>query len=56
MVLERTATRDDTTFRQRMAWSLIGPDALEWRWQRSMDDGATWETVWPISYRRSAAP
>lgn len=56
MVLERTATRDGATIRQRMVWSVIGPDALDWRWQRSTDDGATWETAWPISYRRTSPP
>jgi hypothetical protein len=56
MILEREATRDGATFRQRMVWTAIAPDSLEWRWQRSTDEGATWETVWPISYRRASAP
>lgn len=54
MVLEREATRDGATFRQRMLWTEIGPDSIEWRWQRSPDVGAPWETVWAVSYRRAA--
>ncbi len=53
MILEREATRDGATFRQRMLWTDIGPDSLEWRWQRSTDVGAPWETVWAVSYRRA---
>ena len=53
MILEREATCDGATFRQRMLWTDIGPDSLEWRWQRSIDVGAPWETVWAVSYRRA---
>lgn len=53
MVLEREATREEATFSQRMLWTDIRPDSLEWRWQRSTDAGETWETVWAVSYRRA---
>lgn len=36
----------------RMLWSDIGRDAFDWRWQRSADDGETWETLWEIGYTR----
>jgi hypothetical protein len=39
---------------RRMLWHDITPDSLAWEWQRSADDGATWETLWHVDYRRLA--
>lgn len=52
MVLERDAVREGKTFRQRMVWFDITASAFEWHWQRSDDGGATWDTLWHISYQR----
>lgn len=52
MILARTATRDGKEFRQRMVFHDIKPDSLIWDWQRSKDEGKTWENLWTIHYRR----
>ena len=31
---------------------LVTGDALTWRWQRSLDGGATWSDLWVIDYAR----
>jgi hypothetical protein len=36
----------------RMRWFDISRDALTWAWERSVDGGRTWETVWQIAYAR----
>jgi hypothetical protein len=36
----------------RMVFSGITPNSLTWRWQRSDDQGATWQDVWVIYYAR----
>jgi hypothetical protein len=52
MVLSREATRDGKTFQQRMVFSDIKDNALNWSWERSDDGGKTWTPVWVISYQR----
>ncbi|MBU0982503.1 MAG: hypothetical protein KKA42_01435 [candidate division Zixibacteria bacterium] len=53
MVLSRSATDSTgTSFLQRMVWTDITPMTLNWRWERSDDNGATWTTLWAISYER----
>jgi hypothetical protein len=52
MVLTRTATRQGKTFRQRMVWFDIRAEAFTWHWERSDDDGKTWQINWKIDYRR----
>ena len=44
--------RDGETVVQRMVFSGIAADSLEWAWQRSRDGGATWNDLWNISYLR----
>lgn len=44
--------RDDGVAVQRMVFSEISQDSLEWAWQGSRDGGATWNDLWNISYRR----
>lgn len=56
MVLSRPAVVDGQPVRQRMVWYNITADSLEWCWERSADDGATWQTLWHIRYRRRADP
>ncbi len=52
MILERDAVIEGQPIRQRMVWYNIQPDALEWNWERSDDDGQTWKTLWHIDYKR----
>lgn len=44
--------RDDEVVMQRMVFSDITADSLEWAWQGSRDGGETWNDLWNISYRR----
>jgi Protein of unknown function (DUF1579) len=53
MILSREATRPDgTTVLQRMVWKNITPNELDWSWERSKDNGKTWEVLWPVHYKR----
>ncbi len=54
MILQRQATREGVTFLQRMVWSDIEPDRLQWRWERSDDEGVTWQTQWHLRYARQS--
>jgi hypothetical protein len=38
---------------QRMVWIDVTPEAFRWQWQRSVDDGASWQVVWEIDYQRA---
>jgi hypothetical protein len=44
--------RDGKPFRMRMVFTDIAPASLLWRWERTDDDGATWQPRMLISYRR----
>lgn len=44
--------RGDEIVVQRMVFSRIRDDSLEWAWQGSRDGGETWNDLWNISYRR----
>lgn len=55
MVLQREATVDGGRVLQRMVWFDISEDSLRWNWERSVDDGATWEVLWAITYSRAEA-
>ena len=37
---------------QRMIWKNITPDAFDWSYEQSTDEGKTWQVVWPIHYTR----
>jgi len=54
MILSRTTTRDGVEVQQRMVWHSIVLDRLVWDWERSTDDGVSWETLWSITYTRSS--
>jgi len=41
---------------KRMVFSDIEADRFAWRWERSYDDGASWESLWTIDYRRATSP
>lgn len=36
----------------RMIWRNIETDSMDWHWQRSPDEGKTWEDSWVIHYAR----
>ena len=36
----------------RALWHSIERDRLGWAWQRSLDDGETWTTLWAMEYVR----
>jgi hypothetical protein len=53
MVLMREATEHDgNKFLQRMVWFNITEDSLDWHWERSDNEGQTWQTLWEIHYVR----
>jgi hypothetical protein len=39
-----------------MVWLDVRDDSFRWEWQRSTDDGATWQVTWELAYRRVDAP
>jgi hypothetical protein len=50
---QRHAVVDGATVVQRMLWLDVTAEAFRWQWQRSSDDGASWDVVWEIDYRRA---
>jgi hypothetical protein len=36
----------------RLRWENIERDAFDWVWQRSDDQGESWNSLWEIEYRR----
>jgi hypothetical protein len=53
LAFRRRATIDGVAVVQQMVWLDVTPATLRWQWQRSRDDGASWEVVWEIDYRRA---
>lgn len=53
MILSRDAIVQDKPVKQRMVWFNISDDSFDWAWERSQDDGRTWQTIWPIHYTRA---
>jgi len=41
---------------QRMVWLDVRDDSLRWEWQRSTDDGASWQVSWAPTYTRGDEP
>ena len=35
-----------------MVFKNIAKQSLDWSWERSLDEGKTWQVVWPIHYQR----
>jgi hypothetical protein len=52
MALSRETVIEGEDALQRMVWYNITQDELDWRWERSFDEGKTWEVNWRIHYRR----
>jgi hypothetical protein len=38
---------------KRMVFTDVADDSFSWRWERSFEDGGSWEPLWTIAYRRS---
>jgi len=55
MILSRSAIVQGQACKQRMVWFEISADKFEWNWERSDDDGATWQVKWNIHYSRKFA-
>ena len=49
--LDMTRISDKAPY-MRMIWRNIEKDSMDWRWQRSPDEGKTWEDSWVIHYVR----
>jgi hypothetical protein len=47
-----TEIDDGQEIEKRMVFSDIGSDSFDWRWERSLDGGETWEPLWTIDYHR----
>jgi len=52
MILSREATLAGQPILQRMVWYNIAEQSLDWNWERSTDDGETWQIMWHIHYQR----
>lgn len=44
--------RDGKQFISRMVFENITENSLEWKWQRTEDNGETWTDLWDIHYIR----
>ena len=54
MILSRDAVIQGKPVQQRMVWADIEPDSINWTWERSGDEGVTWQIVWAIQYRKKS--
>jgi hypothetical protein len=52
MILSRKMLLDGKPIKQRMVFYNIAENELDWNWERSNDNGATWTVLWHIHYRR----
>ena len=54
MILSRTAKVGGKEFMQRMVWYDISADNFMWNWERSADNGKTWQVQWKLHYKRKS--
>lgn len=52
MILSRDAIVKGEACKQRMVWYNIEESQFDWNWERSNDDGKTWQVQWQIKYKR----
>ena len=52
MTLSREAMLEGKRFIQRMVFYNITEQSIDWNWERSEDDGETWQIAWQIHYQR----
>jgi hypothetical protein len=55
MVLSTEDVIEGKKVHLRMVFYNITADRLDWKWQRSVDDGQTWKTIWEIIYKRKSS-
>ena len=48
--------RDGRPVKLSMVFYNLAPDSLDWDWERSDDDGATWALKWRLHYTRQPDP
>ncbi len=51
--MDRTVNGQPATY--RMVFYNIAGNSLDWDWERSEDDGQSWQLQWRIHYRRRSA-
>ncbi len=54
IILSRRFRLDNKEIQQRMVWFDIQADSFTWNWERSEDDGQSWNVAWQIQYQRIA--
>ena len=52
MILVRDAVLEGKPVKHRMVFYNIAENTLDWSWERSDDNGATWTVLWKIHYQR----
>jgi hypothetical protein len=52
MILSTDDVVEGQPVKLRMVFYNIAEEELDWRWERSGDDGRTWQLQWHIHYRR----
>jgi hypothetical protein len=53
MILEREIVNPEgKKIKQRMVFYNISPDSFDWNWEKSNDEGKSWELSWKIHYSR----
>lgn len=55
MILSRNGIARGKPVKQRMIWYDIEQNQFQWNWERSEDDGKTWQVLWNIQYQRRVA-
>lgn len=48
MTLSRHVKRNGKNYIARMIFENIKPDSFDWNWERSSDEGRTWQLIWRI--------
>ena len=52
MILVMDRIVDGKPLKYRMVFDNIAENALDWNWERSENNGATWTVLWQIHYQR----
>lgn len=52
MILQRKARVAEKEILQRMMWYNIAQNEFDWNWEKSSDNGESWNVVWQIHYTR----
>ena len=52
MDLRHRGEQDGLIAEFRALWHSIRRDRFDWAWERSLDDGETWTTLWAMEYVR----